>query len=71
MPYAYSITFPRPELPYNKAGREEFIMWSKLIQDMQAWISQQSWDHWGYDYKTSTFYFDYEEHYNWFVMRWL
>lgn len=60
-----------PAFPYivEMATPDEYCTPEK-INEMSEWCNSLT-DHWGYTSWRQTFMFAFEEHKNWFIMRWL
>lgn len=60
----YTFVLPPPE----QLTRQNHMEYHIRLKEMASWISDQKWDHWGS--VPGGFYFNIEENYQWFMMRW-
>ena len=64
----YKYVLPAPD-GYDRA---EWQVYAKTLKEMANWISDQKWDHWGsyHNDDGKGFYFNVEENYMMFLLRW-
>jgi hypothetical protein len=60
--YTYILTKP------EEITRHNYQEHHRKMNEMVSWIHEQRWDHWGS--VPGGIYFNVEENYNWFVLRW-
>ena len=64
----YRYVLPYPDI----VSRNSLDEYNKKIREMNDWLHEQKWDHWGAGVCVGgyEFWFYNEENYNWFVLRW-
>lgn len=63
-PYKYKPSY-NPKAFHTQV---EFYDYLAKLQEMQQWLHDQKWDHWGYE--KGVFMFSFEQDYALFLLKW-